>query len=53
MPQTLRLPPPLSVPNCGKPMRLVTVEPYPLYTNLDLHNYACECGQTEGRFVAR
>jgi hypothetical protein len=34
-------------------MRLVTVEPYPLYTNLDLHNYVCGCGQTESRFVAR
>jgi hypothetical protein len=34
-------------------MRLVTIEPYPLYTNIDLHNYACECGQTKELFVCR
>jgi hypothetical protein len=38
---------------CGKPMRLVGVEPYPHYTNIDLHNYVCDCGRSEGYFVAR
>ena len=38
---------------CGKPMRLVLVEPYPRYTNIDLHNYVCDCGRSDGFFVAR
>jgi hypothetical protein len=29
------------------------VEPYPHYTNIDLHNYVCDCGWSEGFFVAR
>lgn len=34
-------------------MRLITAEPYALYTNIDLHSYACDCGQSDERFVAR
>jgi hypothetical protein len=33
-------------------MRIVTAEPYPRYTNLDLHSYVCDCGWSEGFFVA-
>jgi hypothetical protein len=42
-----------SCQSCGKPMRLVGVEPYPRYTNIDLHNYVCDCGHSNGFFVAR
>jgi hypothetical protein len=66
MPQT-SLPAPLSLPvsvpsphkplcqACGKQMRLVTVAPFPRYTNIDVHDYACECGDgSNGQFfVAR
>ena len=50
-----RSPPPHShsCQRCGKPMRLVGVEPYPRYTNIDLHNYVCDCGHSNGFFVAR
>jgi hypothetical protein len=34
-------------------MRLVGVEPYLHYTNIDLCQYACECGKGDGYFVAR
>jgi len=33
-------------------MRIVTAEPYPRYTNVDLHNYGCDCGHNEDFFVA-
>jgi hypothetical protein len=38
---------------CGRQMRLVTIEPYPLYTNIDMHNYTCDCGQSKELFVCR
>ncbi len=37
-------------PSCNAPMRLVTVEPHPLYLNIDIHDYACDCGHN-GSFV--
>jgi hypothetical protein len=37
---------------CGKPMRLVSV-PDPRYTNLDRHNYACDCGKDTVFFVRK
>jgi hypothetical protein len=37
---------------CGKEMRIVSAEPYPRYTNIDLHNYGCDCGHSEDFFVA-
>jgi hypothetical protein len=61
MPQTHQ-PDPLSPPPrssapacdaCGKPMRLVSVEPYLRYTNIDLCHFLCECGNGDGFFVAR
>jgi len=33
-------------------MRLAGVEPYPRYTNIDLHGIVCDCGRSEGFFVA-
>jgi hypothetical protein len=38
---------------CGKEMRIVSVEPYPRYTNVELHSYLCDCGRSEGFFVAQ
>lgn len=38
---------------CGRQMQLVTIEPYPLYANIDMHKYTCECGQSEELFVCR
>jgi hypothetical protein len=38
---------------CGKQMRLCTVEPCPRYTNIDSHNYVCDCGWHEDFLVAR
>jgi hypothetical protein len=37
---------------CGKEMRIISAEPYPRYTNIDLHNYGCDCGHNEDFFVA-
>ena len=37
---------------CGKEMRIVSVEPYPRYTNVELHSYLCDYGRSEGFFVA-
>ena len=34
-------------------MRLVIVEPYILYKNIDLHRYVCDCGQSKELFVCR
>jgi hypothetical protein len=38
---------------CGRHMRLVIVEPYPLYKNIDFHGYVCDCGQNTELFVCR
>jgi hypothetical protein len=34
-------------------MWLVIVEPYPLYANIDMHKYSCECGRSKELFVCR
>jgi hypothetical protein len=34
-------------------MRLLIVEPYILYKNIDLHGYVCDCGQRKELFVCR
>ena len=34
-------------PACGQMLRLTTIEPHERYTNLDVRNFACECGFTK------
>jgi hypothetical protein len=52
-------PPPLSTVGCqtceacGGHMRLVIVEPYILYENIDLHGYVCDCGKSKELFICR
>jgi hypothetical protein len=38
---------------CGLPMRLTSVEPHQKYTNLDVREFACDCGETAGDIVER
>ena len=40
------------LPRLRREMRIVSVEPYPRYTNVELHSYLCDCGRSEGFFVA-
>jgi hypothetical protein len=34
-------------------LRLITIEPHERYTNLDIRNFACDCGFTKSDAVAR
>jgi hypothetical protein len=34
-------------------LRLTTIEPHERYTNLDVRNFACECGFTTSDTVMR
>jgi hypothetical protein len=61
MPST-HVPPPKSAtppiqwpacPACGEMLRLITIEPHERYTNLDVRNFACDCGFTKSDAVAR
>lgn len=40
-------------PECGRPMRLVSIEPHDRFTNLDVRNFVCECGATTADIVQR
>lgn len=49
-------PPPIKAPvcpTCGAPMRLTSIEPHGRFQNLDVRNFACECGETESDVIAR
>jgi hypothetical protein len=34
-------------------MRLTSVEPHGRFQNLDVRNFACECGETNSDVIAR
>jgi hypothetical protein len=34
-------------------MRLTTIEPHAKFKNLDVRNFACECGETDSDVFAR
>jgi len=36
-----------------KPMRFATVEPHVRFSNLDVRNFVCECGETASDVVVR
>jgi hypothetical protein len=40
-------------PACGDRMRFTSLEPHERYTNLDVRNFACDCGSTTSDIVAR
>ena len=46
-------PRPPMCPHCGSPMRLITIEPSPHYTNLDRWSYGCDCGERTDNLVSR
>jgi C4-type Zn-finger protein len=40
-------------PACGEMLRLTTIEPHDRYQNLDVRNFACDCGFTTSDVMAR
>ena len=49
-------PPPIqwpACPACGEMLRRTTIEPHERYTNLDVRNFACDCGLTTSDVIAR
>ena len=38
---------------CMKPMRFATVEPHFRFSNLDVRNFVCDCGETASDVVVR
>ena len=55
LPKLSERPPTLSpsCPACGCELRVVSIEPHHKYRNLDVRNFACDCGLTTSDLFAR
>ena len=40
-------------PSCGSTLRVISIEPHDKYRNLDVRNFACDCGLTTSDTFAR
>ena len=40
-------------PACGLMLRVTTIEPHERFTNLDVRNFACDCGLTTSDVMRR
>lgn len=44
---------PTRCPMCGRAMKLTLIDLHPKFKNLDVRNFACDCGETYSDVIAR